>query len=543
MKHIALKILSKLQNKLVLWVKYISVFTFLYVFGGWLKNELEKVELSEENAIFFVYNDIDSVYISSLVALELARECKLRPIFLSFYNVSHNVDVLSRRVNNHSHSNLDRKEVIRFIRIGNDSIRNYQQVSLDIKEFSDKYKNFCINGMPVGDLIIDSVIRNQNKFPSQEVLFDEKKLIHEVNLFASTYSNLVNSLHPKKAFLVETGYIGLGILKRTLLQKNIPLFHLHPVCGVAEIQKINDLFGSELLYSRSQVNNILESANIDYKTVETYYKSRFLGQVNEPDAKIAYSKQLKSPTNFNLKSGKLLKVLYLHAFKDMNHFSHVGKVRLFETYLDWTVHTLKTILKDKSSDWIVKMHPCSYMYGEEDYTLNFLLSILGEEKGSIRILSNEIPSFEILKNADMIYTFDGTIAVEFACLGKASVCLGNRYWDYQFALTPKTIDEYDEMLLSTNTDMMPQLKHQDIIDAQKLIYATLGMMPFHKHIGSAITLPNCNFKLLQMSEALNALKLLRSFFANILLSQSKSLTLSNGIKFIDYLKGIESIYK
>lgn len=526
--------LYKLENKLIAIINRIFVYIFLFFLGLWIKKETRKSFDNNDNALFFVYDDIDSIYISSLVAIELLKVHNIKPIFISFGNFSKNVDILAKRIipNNH-----DKKIPIEFIKIGDTAAKGGRKYySIDVKDFSDKYKDLYIEDIPIGDLLIDSALREQANFPSHQISVDEENLVDEVKFFLATYSNLINRLNPIKAFLVETGYIGLGTLKRILFKRNIPVFKLHPWTGLSKIMQINSLWGGELLYSKIQVDTIIVSANIQLQTIQNYCQNRFLGKTNTPDAKIVYIDQSLST---NIKGNKLLKVLYLHCFKDLNHFSCIGKTRLFETYLEWTKYTLDKISTDYLSDWIVKIHPCSFMYGEEKYTIDFIDSILSTSNNHIRVISNEISSIEILKNADIVYTFDGTIAVEFACLGKVSICLGNRYWDYPFAVTPKTLTEYDKMINFTNTDKLPRLTNQNIEEAKKLLYVVSGMVQFSNYIGDAITMPITGYKKLKIQETLNAIKLIYSIFTNFFFSSERALKLSSGVEVIKYLESIK----
>lgn len=526
----------KIGNRLIAIINRIFIYTFLFCLGLWIKKEANKSFNNNYSALFFVYDDIDSIYISSLVAMELLKVYNIKPIFISFSNFSKNVDILAQRIISNNHG---KKAPIEFIKIGDTAVtkREKKYYLMNVEDFSNKYKDLCIEDIPIGDLIIDSAVREQTHFPSHQISVDEESLVDEVTFFLSTYSKLINNLNPIKAFLVETGYIGLGTLKRILFKRNIPVFNLHPWTGLSKITQINSLWGGELLYSKVQVDTIIVSANIQLQTIQDYCENRFSGKANTPDTKIVYTNQSLSTSN--IKGNKLLKVLYLHCFKDLNHFSYIGKTRLFETYLEWTKYTLDKIVTDHLSDWIVKIHPCSFMYGEEKYTIDFIDSILSASDNHVRVISNEISSIEILKNADIVYTFDGTIAVEFACLGKASICLGNRYWDYPFAVTPKTLIEYDKMINFTNTDKLPKLTNENIEEAKKLLYVVSGMAQFSNYIGDAITMPLNGYKELKIQETINAIKLIFSIFTNIFFSRKRILKLSSGVELIKYLESIE----
>ena len=149
---------------------------------------------------------------------------------------------------------------------------------------------------------------------------------------------------------------------------------------------------------------------------------------------------------FNLKDKKKkICTIALHAFRDANHVQ--GEL-LFESFYDEFTETLDFIEKNNNFYWFIKPHPTSKRYGENGLVEEVL------KKRNIKnvfVIPGNINTKTILKISDKIVTSRGTIALEFAALGKKPIISAKTYFsDYKFLIKANTKKEYFDQISDKN---------------------------------------------------------------------------------------------
>lgn len=123
-----------------------------------------------------------------------------------------------------------------------------------------------------------------------------------------------------------------------------------------------------------------------------------------------------------IETGK--KVLFLHAFRDANSVpieaDSFSKNLLFTNYFEWADFCFRVISEEPNS-WLIRQHPSSRFYPGDAEILERLLDRHGLEKSVL--MSNAIPTSEIIASRAPVFTHSGTIALETAYSGyRAIVC-------------------------------------------------------------------------------------------------------------------------
>ena len=103
--------------------------------------------------------------------------------------------------------------------------------------------------------------------------------------------------------------------------------------------------------------------------MDEYLKNRFSGNIAQHDVVNSYcgikytKRDLLRKIGLRENEQRPIAFLMPHAFSDACHSS--GPL-LFRDYYQWTVKTIQYIKNIQDVCWIIKPHPSSFMYGEED---------------------------------------------------------------------------------------------------------------------------------------------------------------------------------
>ena len=152
-----------------------------------------------------------------------------------------------------------------------------------------------------------------------------------------------------------------------------------------------------------------------------------------------------------------------HCFSDANH--KAGKL-IFDDYYDQFQTTIKHAEKDIDSLWIIKIHPTSYKYKEE----NLIHELIKNKKvQNIVICPNKFSTFSLIKFSDLIITGRGTIGLETACFGKKTIIWRGETFYSNFNIThnPRNVKDYINKL--SNYKLLSKLNTKQIIAAKKTI--------------------------------------------------------------------------
>ena len=167
---------------------------------------------------------------------------------------------------------------------------------------------------------------------------------------------------------------------------------------------------------------------------------------NELDVKRAYfqKKELNKKQfldRYSLKDDKPIFVIATHSFKDANHL--YGRF-LFNDFYDEINFILQKIKDNKNFHWFVKPHPMSDHYGEEDIVANLLNKL---NTKNVNLVDKDHSTKSILNIADKIFTSRGTIAIEFAGIGKKPYISSTSYYsDLGFSHLISSKEEFEKCL-------------------------------------------------------------------------------------------------
>lgn len=334
--------------------------------------------------------------------------------------------------------------------------------------FIKKFKHMDIY---FGDIIYDEYIRNNHNFLRKNLLNLEflKILfisIYKINFFFNLFKKKEYSyvLSPTHTYASNSA-IGMRIaLKNKIKVLNILNNRLRIYKKLIEAEKIEYVLDLKFLKDKKIFDKNWE------KRFDLMIKKRYQGKLKYLTAKNAYYKKKEIRKKeflkiFNFKENSFKRIVFYapHCFSDANH-KH-GKF-IFDDYYSHFQATLKAAEEDINSFWIIKIHPTSYKYKEE----NLIHEIIKNKKlVNVVICPDILNTFSLIKFADLIITGRGTVGLESSCFGKKPLLAGETFYS-KFGITHNPKDKNDYLKKIFNYNLSLSLKKKEILTAKKLFY-------------------------------------------------------------------------
>jgi len=373
---------------------------------------------------------------------------------------------IKKLININFKDNLNRISLIFFVNI------DFWLTTFKILYFGRSWfiKNFALKEIYFGDLIYDEYIRKNHNFLKRNLININFLKLLFISIFKINFLNNIISKKNYKYVISPTdtyasnAALGLRIaLKKKIKVLNILSNRLRVYTKPIEAERIEFVFDLEFLKDKKIFcGNWKKKFNI-------MLSERYRGKIKYHTAKDAYFKKKLINKNeflklfkFNGKKFKRLVFFAPHCFSDANH--RAGKL-IFDDYYEQFQNTIRLAEKDKDSLWIIKIHPQSYKYKEE----NLIYKLLQKKSKNIVICPKNLSTYSLIKFSDLIITGRGTIGLEASCLGKKPLLAGESFYS-NFGIThnPLNVNDYNKKLLDYK--LSSKLNKKQIICAKKLFY-------------------------------------------------------------------------
>ena len=156
---------------------------------------------------------------------------------------------------------------------------------------------------------------------------------------------------------------------------------------------------------------------------------------------------------------------------------------LFDDYEAFFVETMKVAYRTPDVNWIVKVHPANLVKNSRDGVDGPLgewqvLRSLGPLPPHIRVLdaSTDISTLSLFEVGDVCVTVRGTVGLEAACFGLATVTAGTGRYDHLgFTIDPDTREEFLQTIAAAATLAKPTA--QAIDNARRYAHGILLERP------------------------------------------------------------------
>ena len=318
--------------------------------------------------------------------------------------------------------------------------RLFNEIYLDLKNKKD-VEDLSIEGILIGDLIYDSHLK-KNKVPSVEIndLKFHESLRESIGIYVLWRDYF--DTHDVKAVNVSHCVYNNAIILRIAIQRNIPAYQINATHAYY-LTKENLWAYDDFYYFPEEFNKLsFEEQRIGLIEAKKRLEKRFAGEVG---VDMNYSKKsayTRINNNKVLSESPQLKIfIATHCFFDS---PHPYGVSLFPDFYEWLTF-LGKISEKTDYDWYIKTHP-DFLPGNIPIIEEFI-----NKYPKFTLIPAETSHRQIIEEGiDFALTVHGTIGFEYAALGvpviNASMC--NPHITYNFNIHPKTIDEYENILMN-----------------------------------------------------------------------------------------------
>lgn len=312
----------------------------------------------------------------------------------------------------------------------------------------NKYEDLSIDGIKIGDLVIDSYLRVS---PSPKFNVEDKFVL---DVLCQAIHNLRLSIkyfkykRPNIYFATYSTYLEHGIAIRVALSLGVVVRVYPGPIAFGKRLKLEDVCHHvDTSAYRAEFEKI-ESKDECYKLASIELEKRFSGVIDPATTYMKVSAYAEIEDTMPEVSGGV--IIFLHDFYDS---PHTYPDLIFTDFWEWAIFTIQFLTDSKIPFWI-KPHPNQ---------IQISLTVLDEIK---RLFPNAPFISANIRNTKLVaagiscgVTVYGTVAHELAYLGVPTIgCAKHPHFSFDFCRTAKNIDDYKEMLLNHNLRPLDQVE-------------------------------------------------------------------------------------
>ncbi len=362
-----------------------------------------------------------------------------------------------------------------------------------IMKKSSNSKDFLqskIMGISVGKWIASRIVRELKVGVFEIINLNKKQLLLYVSESINALFTIRSILDLNKNCSImfnERGYSPSGEIFEYCLQKKIntvqwlgsPLDNHHSFKRYIK----NNKDYHPLTLSKKSFKYLLNHPKV--KTFEQnmmshlksqYENKKWFNRQNLLKNKKIYTK-IEIINKLNLNPKKKIAVIFSHIMYDATFFYGES---IFSNYEIWLKETLKTAAKNKTVNWILKIHPANQWRNEiesenkstlEKELVNKLFKKLPENIYIIEATS-DISTYSLFNSIDYGLTVRGTIGCELACFGIPVFTAGTgRYSEQGFTIDSKSKKSFENKI--ENIQKYKRLSKEKIKKARIYTYGSL----------------------------------------------------------------------
>ena len=332
--------------------------------------------------------------------------------------------------------------------------------------------NISFHGIKTGDLIYDQILRFGKTPTVNSINWKVFQVVAQSWYYYYQY-NLLFSLRRYHYYIsTHAMYAEYGLICRVALKKGVKVIETNDITTFLH-ENMDDNNLPTYHHSLNKIiKNIVSSENLNKKKLATRevrgaknLQHRLESNIDNIDALKAYSGKIYSKEKLcktlNINVNDRIGFIAGHIFNDA---PHNGKFLLFKDFYEWMDKTLDYCSMAKNINWIVKPHPASKLYEEEGVVEEL---VRFKNASNIYICPIDLNTSSLRHCADVILTVNGTIGLEYACLGIPSILSGfSCYSGFGFTREPSTATEYCQMI--QNCSQLPRLNNMQISKALQI---------------------------------------------------------------------------
>jgi hypothetical protein len=429
-----------------------------------------------------VYSNIFLVLGTALTANILRIFYKLDIIYLDLYSDKNNGFYNGIR---NSFSKGTYVEINKYKIENKDKIEHITQKEFEKIETVNDLLNYCYDGMIIGDLLYDIVLRTGDWTATVKLIDNRvKKALQEAILsieFAKEFSVKYNvevctfshngghygfllryfSHHQKKVFV---GTLGAACFKKVIYKRG----------EVPQYSKLHPSFPEIILNDSKIKATVLNKSN-------NYFNEYSTGKIINMDFSGAFKTNAKKFSNketfckeMGLDPSKRNVFIFLHAFNDLPKTFKTP----YKDFFDWMIKTIDILKENDKVNCIIKVHPLNTLYPTEDFDIIEYLDEVVQAHSHIKYIDDksDFTNESIPFIADVIGTCVGTAGLEYTCYGKKTFISGeSSYAQFNICDNIENQEEYKEYLLNldkVNLTVPPKTQEK----AKLIFYLDYGVI-------------------------------------------------------------------
>lgn len=166
-----------------------------------------------------------------------------------------------------------------------------------------------------------------------------------------------------------------------------------------------------------------------------------------------------------IKNNKKNVFIMLHALSD--EVREAYRHNIYADYNEWYVDTLRIIKQIDDVNWIIKDHPMSRFFHQEDYIRSVFEK---NKKEHMYWCDRKISGMQIKEAADCVITCAGDVGIEYWAYGIPTITVSKAYYcNWGISYNLETLKEYENTL--KNIKNIPSPKAESIKRAQTCLSA------------------------------------------------------------------------
>ncbi|MBI2524642.1 MAG: hypothetical protein HYV93_01545 [Candidatus Rokubacteria bacterium] len=348
---------------------------------------------------------------------------------------------------------------------------------------ADDVLRFSVDGIPMGDLIYDEVLRNTPG--TYTVRGRSLALLRALLAFNGMYvkaRRLFQRRDVRYLLMSHVSYVRFGVLCRVAGARNVPV--IRDYRRYAGVEDLREHFRQP---DPATIAGLAEHMGEECERfADDYLSRRLAGKVMDSQAgtRTAYAGKRRYSRDelfgrVGMDPGKALVVVLPHIFSDAPR-NDVGMI--YRDFYEWFVDTLAVAREVEDVNWLIKEHPSARLYREEGLTATVVRRCGGR---NIFVAPPDLHTASAALEARCLVMVRGTAMVEYGCLGIPTVKAGRSFYrDLGYAYDTSSVAEYRELL--RRTGQLPRLTPEQI----QMAKATLFWREVCTTIPSRIVPPN-----------------------------------------------------
>jgi len=306
-----------------------------------------------------------------------------------------------------------------------------------------QFESLEFEGTTIGDLVYDLYLRRTNE-PTLD-LADPRLLdvLTECIAYVCFWTEYFRK-HPIEAVCVSHCVYHHGIPSRIALQHGIPTYQVTAESLYRMTDEFPMAYTDQTLFPEQ-----FRQLDVDYRErgveiARERLAKRFAGEVGVDMVYSTASAYGSLPDDENRVLAPSDRIKVLVAAHDFFDSPHSYGTNFYPDFYIW-MHRLGELSQQVNYDWYVKTHPDIQGPGEE------VLAEFVSKYPNFIVLPAETSHHAIIRDGiDVALTIFGTIGMEYPALGKPVVngSRNNPHAAYEFSVTPKDVQEYEQILLN-----------------------------------------------------------------------------------------------